>query len=166
MRHPYATVLTVNRLSQLQGAEFVRAVPGGENLPDNVVANIIGRTDGVPLYIEEMTRSIAEAGTSSSSTQIPETLQGSLLARLDRLGVDAKEIAQIAAAIGREFDRSLLCMTAGKPEEEVSAALRLTESQIVLPGSSLRADRYLFRHALIQRGSLSIPPSQQTSPIS
>jgi len=78
-----------------------------------------------------MTRSIAEAGASLSSTQIPETLQGSLLARLDRLGVDAKEIAQIAATIGREFDRSLLCMIADKPEKGVDEALdRLTASQI------------------------------------
>ena len=153
-RHPNATVLTVNRLSKRQGANFVRAVPGGESLPDNVVADIVGRTDGVPLYIEEMTRSIAEAGTSSSSTQIPETLQGSLLARLDRLGVDAKEIAQIAATIGREFDRSLLCMIADKPEKEVGAALdRLAASQIVLPGGSLRGGGFLFRHALIQEAA-------------
>jgi predicted ATPase/class 3 adenylate cyclase len=153
-RHPNATVLTVNRLSKHQGANFVRAVPGGESLPHNVVADIVGRTDGVPLYIEEMTRSIVEAGTSSSSTQIPETLQGSLLARLDRLGVDAKEIAQIAATIGREFDRSLLCMIADKPEKEVGAALqRLAASQIVLPGGSLRGGGFLFRHALIQEAA-------------
>jgi predicted ATPase len=118
------------------------------------VANIVNRTDGVPLYLEELTHSIAEAGSGSNSIQIPETLQGSLLARLDRLGPDAKEIAQIAAAIGREFGRSLLCMIADKPEEEVSAALnRLMSSQIVLPGSSLRADRFLFRHALIQEAA-------------
>jgi class 3 adenylate cyclase len=153
-RHPNATVLTVNRLSKRQGASFVRAVPGGESLPDTVVADIVGRTDGVPLYIEEMTRSIAEAGTSSTSTQIPETLQGSLLARLDRLGVDAKEIAQVAATIGREFDRSLLCMIADKPEKEVAAALdRLSASQIVLPGGSLRGGGFLFRHALIQEAA-------------
>ena len=146
-------MLTVSRLSKRQGSNFVRAVPGGESLPDTVVADIVGRTDGVPLYIEEMTRSIAEAGTSSSSTQIPETLQGSLLARLDRLGVDTKEIAHIAATIGREFDRSLLCMIADKPEKEVAAALdRLAASQIVLPGGSLRGG-FLFRHALIQEAA-------------
>jgi tetratricopeptide (TPR) repeat protein len=104
--------------------------------------------------LEELTRSIAEAGISSSSTQIPETLQGSLLARLDRLGTDAKEIAQIAATIGREFDRNLLCMIADKPEQEVTAALdRLVGSQVVLPGGSLRMGRFLFRHALIQEAA-------------
>jgi class 3 adenylate cyclase len=153
-RHPYATVLTVNRLSQGQGAQLVRAVPGGESLPDSLVADIVGRADGVPLYLEELTRSIAEAGSRPGSVQIPETLQGSLLARLDRLGLEAKDIAQIAATIGREFDRSLLCMIADKPEEEVTAALdRLIASQIVVPGRSLRTGGLLFRHALIQEAA-------------
>jgi class 3 adenylate cyclase/tetratricopeptide (TPR) repeat protein len=153
-RHPYATVLTVNRLSQRQGAEIVRAVPGGESLPGSIVADIVGRTDGVPLYLEELTRSIVEAGSSSSVTQIPETLHGSLLARLDRLGADTKEVAQIAATIGREFDRNLLAMLADKAEEQVASALdRLVASQIVLPSGSLRRGSYLFRHTLIQEAA-------------
>ena len=153
-RHPYATVLTVNRLSQRQGAEIVRAVPGGESLPGSIVADIVGRTDGVPLYLEELTRSVVEAGSSSSATQIPETLHGSLLARLDRLGADAKEVAQIAATIGRQFDRNLLSMLADKAEEKVVSALdRLVASQIVLPGGSLPRGSYSFRHALIQEAA-------------
>jgi class 3 adenylate cyclase len=153
-RHPYATVLTVNRLSQRQGAEIVRAVPGGESLPGSVVADIVDRTDGVPLYLEELTRSFVEAGSSSSATQIPETLHGSLLARLDRLGADAKEVAQIAATIGREFNRNLLGRLADKTEEKVASALdRLVASQIMLPGGSLRKGGYLFRHALIQEAA-------------
>ena len=84
----------------------------------------------------------------------PGDTAGLLLARLDRLGVDAKEIAQIAATIGREFDRSLLCMIADKPAEEVVSALgRLAASQIVLPGRSLRGGNFLFRHALIQEAA-------------
>jgi class 3 adenylate cyclase/tetratricopeptide (TPR) repeat protein len=153
-RHPYATVLTVNRLSQRQGAEVVRAVPGGHRLPGSVVSDIVRRTDGVPLYLEELTRSMVEAGSSSSATQIPETLHGSLLARLDRLGADAKEVAQIAATIGREFDQKLLGMLADEAEDKVALALdRLVASQIVLPGASLRRGAYLFRHALIQEAA-------------
>jgi class 3 adenylate cyclase/tetratricopeptide (TPR) repeat protein len=153
-RHPHATVLTVNRLSQRQGAEIVRAVPGAGSLPESVVADIVGRTDGVPLYLEELTRSIVEAGSSSTAAQIPETLHGSLLARLDRLGADSKEVAQIAATIGREFDRRLLGLLADKTEEQMVSSLdRLVASQIVLPGGSLRKGGYLFRHALIQEAA-------------
>jgi class 3 adenylate cyclase/tetratricopeptide (TPR) repeat protein len=153
-RHPYATVLTVNRLSPHQGAEIVRAVPGGESLSGKLVTDIVVRTDGVPLYLEELTRTVVEAGSSSSATQVPETLHGSLLARLDRLGADAKEVAQIAATIGRQFDRNLLSMLADKTEEKLVSALdRLVASQIVLPGGSLRRGSYLFRHALIQEAA-------------
>jgi class 3 adenylate cyclase len=108
-RHPQVTALTLSRLSRGQGAEVVRAA-GGEPLSDEVVARILRRADGVPLYIEELTRSVIEAGTAGGDTHIPETLQASLSARLDRLGADAKETAQFAAVIGREFGGELLVL--------------------------------------------------------
>jgi class 3 adenylate cyclase/tetratricopeptide (TPR) repeat protein len=153
-RHPDATVLTVSRLSQHQGADVVRAVAGGKRLPESVVADIVRRTDGVPLFLEELTRSVVEAAGSMSASQVPETLHGSLLARLDRLGPDTKEVAQIAATIGREFDRSLLGMVADNSDDKLALALdRLTASQIVLPGGAVRSGLYMFRHALIQEAA-------------
>jgi len=149
-RHPQVTALTLSRLSRGQGAEVVRAA-GGEALSEEVRALILRRADGVPLFIEELTRSIIETGGALGDTQIPESLQASLLARLDRLGPEAKEVAQIAAVIGREFSTELLNAVTAQPREIVDSALqRLVGSQIVLPGGSAQAGAYAFRHALIQ----------------
>jgi len=149
-RHPQVTALTLSRLSRGQGTEVVRAA-GGETLSQEVVARILRRADGVPLYIEELTRSIIEAGSTVGDTEIPESLQASLLARLDRLGPEAKEIGQIAAVIGREFGTDLLSVVATQPREIVDSALqRLVGAQIVLPGGSSQDGAYAFRHALIQ----------------
>ena len=149
-RHPQVTALTLSRLSRGQGAEVVRAA-GGEALPEEVIARILRRADGVPLYIEELTRSVIEAGPGGGGTDIPETLQASLLARLDRLGADAKELAQLAAVIGREFGGSLLGAVSGKPKDEVDRSLqRLVASEIVLPTGPAQDSFYAFRHALIQ----------------
>jgi class 3 adenylate cyclase/tetratricopeptide (TPR) repeat protein len=149
-RHPQVTVLTLGRLSRGQGAEVARAV-GGEALSEEVVARILRRADGVPLYIEELTRSVIETGNAVGVTEIPETLQASLLARLDRLGAEAKELAQLAAVIGREFETELLSAVTTQPREVVGSALRrLVNSQTVLPAGSARDGAYAFRHALIQ----------------
>jgi class 3 adenylate cyclase/tetratricopeptide (TPR) repeat protein len=149
-RHPQVTALTLNRLSRGQGTEVVRAA-GGEALWEEVVARILRRADGVPLFIEELTRSVIETGDVLGDSNIPETLQASLLARLDRLGADAKEVAQIAAVIGREFGSELLHAIAAKPREMIALALeRLVASQIVLPASPVQYGAYAFRHALIQ----------------
>ena len=102
-RHPHVTTLTLNRLSRGQGAEFVRAA-GGTTLPEEIIALIGERAGGVPLFIEELTKSALETGKTSGESNIPETLQASLLARLDRLGGEARELAHLAAIIGREFD--------------------------------------------------------------
>jgi class 3 adenylate cyclase/tetratricopeptide (TPR) repeat protein len=148
-RHPQVTALTLSRLSRGQGADVVRAA-GGEALSEEFVTRILRRADGVPLYIEELTRSVIETGTAGGD-DIPETLQASLLARLDRLGADAKEAAQLAAVIGREFDGTLLGAVSGKPKEEVDRSLqRLVVSEIVLPTGPAPNDAYAFRHALIQ----------------
>jgi predicted ATPase len=88
-RHPQVTALTLNRLSRGEGMEVVRSA-GGEALSAEVVTRILRRADGVPLFIEELTKSVIETGTAGGDTDIPETLQASLLARLDRLGAEGK----------------------------------------------------------------------------
>ncbi len=151
-RHPHVTAMTLNRLSRGQGAAFVRTA-GGEALPDDIVALIGERAGGVPLFIEELTRSALETGNAFAEN-IPETLQASLLARLDRLGAETREVAQLAAVIGREFELDLLSELAGKPKDALAAALeRLAGSQIVLPAGSARSGAYIFRHALVQEAA-------------
>src|SRR5262249_11249188 len=147
-RHPQVTALTVNRLSRGQGVEIARAATGGA-LPEEIVARILRRADGVPLFIEELTRSVVETGDAFGDSGVPETLQASLLARLDRLGLEVKEIAQIAAVIGREFGSELLSAVAAKSEDALAAALeRLVASQIALPTGAAQGGTYVFRHAL------------------
>jgi len=149
-RHPQVTALTLSRLSRGQGTEVARAA-GGEGLSEEVVTRILRRADGVPLYIEELTKSVIETETPGGDTDIPETLQASLLARLDRLGTDAKEVAQLAAVIGREFDGALLGGVIGKPKDVIDQSLqRLLASEIVLPIGPAHGGFYAFRHALIQ----------------
>jgi tetratricopeptide (TPR) repeat protein len=120
-------------------------------LPEEIVARILRRADGVPLFIEELTRSVVETGDTLGDNVVPETLQASLLARLDRLGPEIKEIAQIAAVIGREFGSELLGVVSGKSREALTSALeRLVASHIALPTGAAQGGDYLFRHALIQ----------------
>jgi tetratricopeptide (TPR) repeat protein len=104
----------------------------------------------VPLFIEELTKSVLDCGRAFGKSEIPQTLQASLLARLDRLGPDAKELAQVASVIGREFGAGLLHAVTGKPAEALAVELgRLVASEIVLSAGSA-PDGYAFRHALIQ----------------
>jgi class 3 adenylate cyclase/tetratricopeptide (TPR) repeat protein/ABC-type transport system involved in cytochrome c biogenesis ATPase subunit len=151
-RHPQVTALTLNRLSRGQGAEIARAAAAAAAaLPEETVTRILRRADGVPLFIEELTRSVVETGGAFGDSGVPETLQASLLARLDRLGPEVKEVAQIAAVIGREFGSELLGVVAGKSKEALAAALeRLVASEIALPTGAAQGGVYLFRHALIQ----------------
>jgi class 3 adenylate cyclase/tetratricopeptide (TPR) repeat protein len=149
-RHPHVTTLTLNRLSRGQAAEVARAA-GGALLSDEIVAIIGERAGGVPLFIEELTKSALEDGKASGESYIPETLQASLLARLDRLGGEAREVAQLAAVIGREFDVQLLCTITDKESGALAPSLdRLVGSEIVLPAGSAQYGAYVFRHALIQ----------------
>ena len=152
-RHPHVTTLTLNRLSRSQAAEVARAA-GGAGLSEGIVAIIGERAGGVPLFIEELTKSALEDGKASGESYILESLQASLLARLDRLGGEARELAQLAAVIGREFDIQLLCAITDKRREALGPSLdRLVGSEIVLPASSARYGAYVFRHALIQEAA-------------
>ncbi len=142
--HPHLTVMTLNRLARAAATAIVQRVAGGDQLPEDMVATILARTDGVPLYIEEMTRATLERGGDSDS--VPATLQDSLMARLERLDA-VKEVAQIASCIGREFDHDLLEAAAGEAQADLAEALdRLVGAELVFR----RGDRYLFKHALVQ----------------
>jgi predicted ATPase len=119
-------------------------------LSKQIVDGVTERTGGVPLFIEEVTRLLLERGEQGGSQAIPPTLQQSLMARLDRLG-PAREVAQIAAVIGRGFSYGLLRATAGMEDAPLQSALeRLAESDLILVQGLPPDSDYRFKHALIQ----------------
>src|SRR6202012_2342110 len=115
---PHVTALTLGRLDHGEGASLVQRLIGNRLLPDEIIGEIVERTDGVPLFVEELTKAVLEAEAPEVSTRIsnvasparavPVTLHASLMARLDRLGPAVREGAQIGAAVGREFSYELL----------------------------------------------------------
>jgi len=161
--HPHVTAMELSRLGRSEGAALVERIAGvGADLPDDIMEEIVERTDGVPLFLEELTKAVLETratghdarGTLSrmapSASAVPTTLQASLLSRLDHLGHEAKEIAQVGAAIGREFSYELL--SAVRQDEGV-----LKRGLDRLVGASLLFQRggppntvYAFKHALVQ----------------
>jgi class 3 adenylate cyclase len=144
---PQVTMLTLNRLDRHDRTVFVE-VAGGVALPHQVVDQIVDRTDGVPLFIEELTKSVLESGVSLVG--IPTTLHDSLMARLDRLA-SVRLVAQIGAAIGREFPYVMLRAVSDLPEDELRAALaRLVASELVFQRGAPPDAVYTFKHALVQ----------------
>ena len=123
----HVTALTMNRLGRRQGAVMVDRVTGGKALPAEILDQILAKTDGVPLFLEELTKTVLESGLLADAGDhyelagplpplaIPATLHDSLMARLDRLA-PVKEVAQIGAAIGREFSHALLAAVADRPK--------------------------------------------------
>jgi class 3 adenylate cyclase/predicted ATPase len=149
-RHANVTSLLLNRLGRRDAMEIVRTLVGSY-LPEDRIEPIVARTDGVPLFLEELTKSMVETGLDVASDEIPATLQASLLARLDRLGTAAKEIAQVGAVIGREFRHDLVCAVADKSEIDMAAALgRLVESELAFRTGMPPDATYTFKHALVQ----------------
>ena len=143
----HVLTLALSRLSKTQCAEIVAGIAAAHSLTLDVVDDILARTDGVPLFVEELTRTMTESPTLERLA-VPATLQDSLMARLDRLG-PAKEIAQIAAAIGRQFAQALLAAVAPVDAGELEGALaRLTEASLVFPQSRAIEPTFSFRHAL------------------
>src|SRR5262249_9616934 len=139
----YLTEITVNRLAQPQSERMVERITHGKRLPPAVMQQIVEKTDGVPLFVEELTKAILESGSlkevddhyeltgSLSTSAIPTTLQDSLMARLDRL-VTAKAVAQYAAVIGRQFAYDLLSTVSQLDEATLQRELgRLVEAEIV-----------------------------------
>jgi class 3 adenylate cyclase/predicted ATPase len=158
---PYVTALSINRLAQRQVDEVIDAVVGNRFIPPDIRQDIIERTDGIPLFVEEMTKAVLEAEGEGAAAQaismvpspvlaVPASLHASLMARLDRLG-PAKEIAQIGAAIGREFSHALLAAVARKSEAELELALgQLIKAGLLSGQGAPPHATYLFKHALIQ----------------
>jgi predicted ATPase len=158
---PYVMALTINRLTEREISEMIDRLVGNKLLPANIRQDIIERTDGVPLFVEEMTKAVLEAESQSAvedlaatvpstALVVPASLQASLMARLDRLG-PAKEVAQIGAAIGREFSHALLSAVVRKPEPDLASALdRLIATGLLFRQGVPPHASYLFKHALVQ----------------
>ena len=156
---PHVTALTINRLTEREIGAMMDSVVGNKRLPANIRQDIIERTDGIPLFVEEMTKAVLEAEGEGAAEHVaaavpalavPASLHASLMARLDRLG-PAKEVAQIGAAIGREFSHALLAASVGKPESELTSALdRLVQSGLLFRQGVPPHASYLFKHALVQ----------------
>ncbi|MBV8575618.1 MAG: AAA family ATPase, partial [Acetobacteraceae bacterium] len=145
---PQVTMLALNRLDRRERTALVEQIAGNKALPDEVVEQIAERTDGVPLFVEELTKSVLESGVPLVG--IPTTLQDSLMARLDRLA-SVRLVAQIGAAIGREFSYELLGAVSGLPKDELNAALnRLVAAELVFQRSMPPDAVYTFKHALVQ----------------
>jgi class 3 adenylate cyclase len=157
----HVTSLTLNRLGEREAVAIIAHLVGKRELPADVIAEIVERTDGIPLFVEEMTKAVLEAegdgaarrtvaAVPSSAQAVPASLHASLMARLDRLG-PAKEVAQIASAIGREFPHALLASVARKPEAELGSALdRLVQAGLLFRHGVPPHASYLFKHALVQ----------------
>ena len=157
----HVTSLALNRLGEREAAAIIARLVGNKELPADVMAEIVERTDGIPLFVEEMTKAVLEAegegdarriagAVPSPALAVPASLHASLMARLDRLG-PAKEVAQIGAAIGREFSHVLLSAVVSKPEADLNSAL----NHLISAGLAFRQGQpphatYLFKHALVQ----------------
>jgi len=140
---------------------MIDRVVGNGLIPATIRQDIIERTDGIPLFVEEMTKAVLEAegegaaeravaAVPSPTLAVPASLHASLMARLDRLGA-AKEVAQIGAAIGREFSHALLAAVVGEPEAELGSSLdRLTNAGLLFRQGVAPHATYLFKHALVQ----------------
>jgi class 3 adenylate cyclase/tetratricopeptide (TPR) repeat protein len=158
---PHVTALTLNRLTRHEVDAMIDRIAGNKQLPANLRQDIIERTDGIPLFVEEMTKAVLEvesqeaeraaAAIPSAAVAVPATLHASLMARLDRLGGPAKEVAQIGAAIGREHLHGLLALVALKPDAELDAALdRLVAAGLLFRQGLPPHATYLFKHALVR----------------
>jgi tetratricopeptide (TPR) repeat protein len=157
-----ATSLTLSRLGQRDTATLVKGLTEGKPLPAEITDRIVERTDGIPLFIEELTRTVLEGGllheehnqyvltSSLPSLAIPASQHDFLLARLDRLA-PVKEVAQIGAAIGREFSYDLLAAVARRPERQLRDALdQLVDAGLIFRRGVPPQASYVFKHALVQ----------------
>ena len=156
---PHVTLLALQRLDRRDTAAMVANVAGNAVLSVKVIEEIAERTDGVPLFVEELTKAVLEAGAQAPVAlsamphpgPVPATLHASLMARLDRLGSAAKDVSQTGAAIGREFEFGLLASTTDLPEPELHEALdRLTHAGLLFVRGTPPQSSYIFKHALIQ----------------
>ena len=159
---PHVTALTVNRFAPEQTELMVGKVAGGKLLPTEVLRQVVTKTDGVPLFVEELTKMVLESDLLDEHADryelraplrplaIPATLQDSLMARLDRLA-NVKDVAQLGAAVGRSFTYELLHAVSPLDEAPLQQALsRLVEAELLYQRGVPPATTYIFKHALIQ----------------
>ncbi|WP_027576477.1 adenylate/guanylate cyclase domain-containing protein [Bradyrhizobium sp. WSM1743] len=163
---PHVTALTINRLAECEASAMIDQIVDSKLLPESVRQDIIERTDGVPLFVEEMTKAVLEAGGEDAEQRtllaaplpvlaVPASLHASLMARLDRLGV-AKEVAQTGGVIGREFSYELLAAVSGDRDEALQRSLeRLVHSGLILRRGTASRPTFLFKHALVQDAAYS-----------
>ena len=164
---PHVTLLSLSRLPPRQRAEMITRVTGGKALPKEIADQIIDRTDGVPLFIEELTKSVVESGLVTEAGDhfavaglaaplaIPTTLHASLLARLDRLA-PTREVAQIGAALGRSFSHELISAVAQMPQHKLDDALeQLVDAELIFRRGIPPNSEYTFKHALVQDAAYS-----------
>jgi predicted ATPase len=157
----HVTSLTLNRLGEREAAAIIARLVGNKKLPADVLAEIVERTDGIPLFVEEMTKAVLEAQSEGAARRtvaavpspalaVPASLHASLMARLDRLG-PAKEVAQIGSAIGREFSHALLASPPRACAPPLGSALdRLVQAGLLFRQGVPPHASYLFKHALVQ----------------
>lgn len=168
----HVTFLTLSRLPRRHSAELLASMTGGKAFPPEVERAILAKTDGVPLYLEELTQSLLESGlmyeeSNSFSLKaplkdlsIPDSLQGLLMERIDRLG-STKEIVQIGAAIGREFGYELLRGVVDATESQLKSALQLfVESGLILQEGDIPTAKFQFKHMLLQEAAYSTLPKK------
>ena len=164
---PHVSELSLSRLTKRQGAQLVQKVTGGKALPAELLDQIVAKTDGVPLFVEELTKTMLESGLLNDCGDryelsgplpplaIPSTLRDSLMARLDRLA-PIREVAQIGACIGREFTHELLVAVAPMAEPALNSALeQLNDAQLVFQRGTVPDAIYMFKHALVQDAAYS-----------
>jgi class 3 adenylate cyclase/tetratricopeptide (TPR) repeat protein len=157
---PHVMTLALARLDRRDTTAMVANVAGNAALPPEMVDEIARRTDGVPLFVEELTKAMLESGAQGMAAlssiphpglSIPATLHASLIARLDRLGPAAKDVAQAGSAIGREFGYELLAPVTDLSESQLREALdRLTHAGLLFARSTPPQSSYTFKHALVQ----------------
>ncbi|WP_441260403.1 AAA family ATPase [Bradyrhizobium sp. 521_C7_N1_3] len=163
----HVTLMSLSRLSRPQRAEMIMQVTGGKALPQEIAEQIIDRTDGVPLFIEELTKAVIDSGILADAGDrfdarapvprlaIPTSLHASLLARLDRLA-PVRELAQIGAALGRSFSHELISAVAAMPQQQVDGALaQLVRAELVFQRGIPPDAEYTFKHALVQDAAYS-----------
>ena len=163
--HQHISTVSLSRLGRSEGQTLVTGITKGKALPPEVLEQILHRTDGVPLFIEELTKTVLESGLlreagnryelmgSLAPFAIPSTLHASLLARLDRLA-SVKDVAQIGAAIGREFPYGLIAAVSALPERDLQAALaQLVGAELIFQRGTPPDATYLFKHALVQEAA-------------
>jgi class 3 adenylate cyclase/predicted ATPase len=165
-RQAHVTRLGLNRLVPREVGAMIDYIAGNKPLPANMRQDIIERTDGIPLFVEEMTKAVLEAESEdearraaalvpSPALAVPSSLHASLMARLDRLG-PVKELAQIGAAIGREFSHPLLAAVVNKPRAELKTALdRLISAGLLIRQRGVPYATYSFKHVLVRDAAYS-----------